>query len=884
MGTPATSAEATPARRAWRDPYLLLALALGLAAALPTLVGPGIVATRAGGDSPFLVQRVQQLSTVLRAGHFPARWMPDAAHGLGYPFFHFYAALPYYLAALLDMAGAGVLWGIKLTQGLGFLVAALATYGLARAMGASSPGALLAAASYTFAPFHLVNVYVRGDSLSEFWAMALFPCILWALVRLTQRPTPGRVAALAASYGLLAMCHNISALLFSPLVGVWLLGAALERRRAGGGRLLLAGGGALALGLLISAWFWAPALRDQPLVQLQDQTTGYFHYAGHFRADDLVQWRAIHDYAITGERDPFSAGLSQVAVAAAGLVALAAASVRRRRIGLPATMVVLTVGVYTWLITPSSAWVWDSLPLLPFVQFPWRLLSVQALGLALLASSLPRALPGRSAPLAALILSAALAVAGLGGLRVDRLPLSAADVAVERLMLYESYSGNLGTTVRHEYLPAGMVPRPYTSARQARSEGAWPLVLSGALRSAGLVERGPTHQTWDLDLEAPSLLAFHLTAFPGWRAAVDGVPQPVEALPGLGLVGLRLEAGPQRVHLSFGATRAQRVVEGASAVGGLVLLGLALYPCRTSRRLRRRALRTVGGVALVVAWLLVAPQHEAVGHSEGPLVADWERAPYLHHEPDGVWFGELGLVDYDYGAIVPRPGHMIPVTLVWTGAAEGARVRLELVALTAHLFAPAPVWSAAEAAIEVPWTGLSVPLPEDLPPGEYVLRLTIHTADGAVAPRTASGVGMGGLTLRSLTILAPRLADGAAPALGTYGPPEEPPVIALVGGEARPVGEGLVEARLVWRSERQAPRNYYLSLRVLDADGAQLAARDLPPLLGGYPTSLWRPSEMLTDRVLVPLPADAPALESYGLEVVLYDRATLAGAGIARVP
>jgi len=71
---------------------------------------------------------------------------------------------------------------------------------------------------------------------------------------------------------------------------------------------------------------------------------------------------------------------------------------------------------------------------------------------------------------------------------------------------------------------------------------------------------------------------------------------------------------------------------------------------------------------------------------------------------------------------------------------------------------------------------------------------------------------------------------------------------------------------------------------VLDADGIQTASRDLPPLLGGYPTSLWCPGEAITDRVLVPLPADAPPAEALTLEVVLYDRITLSAVGTARVP
>jgi len=78
--------------------------------------------------------------------------MPNAAFGLGYPFFNYYAALPYYLGATLSLAGAGVLWGIKLTHLVGFLGAAAAIYALADELLDDHASAFLAAAAYTFAP------------------------------------------------------------------------------------------------------------------------------------------------------------------------------------------------------------------------------------------------------------------------------------------------------------------------------------------------------------------------------------------------------------------------------------------------------------------------------------------------------------------------------------------------------------------------------------------------------------------------------------------------------------------------------------------------------------------------------------------------------------
>jgi len=45
------------------------------------------------------------MAVSLQAGVFPVRWMPDAAYGYGYPFFSYMAALPYYVAALLNIVG-----------------------------------------------------------------------------------------------------------------------------------------------------------------------------------------------------------------------------------------------------------------------------------------------------------------------------------------------------------------------------------------------------------------------------------------------------------------------------------------------------------------------------------------------------------------------------------------------------------------------------------------------------------------------------------------------------------------------------------------------------------------------------------------------------------
>jgi len=281
---------------------LLLALSLSLIVCLPLLAGGGPVNTRGGGDSPFLLVRLHQLVSNLSAGVFPARWMPDAAYGLGYPFFNFYASLPYYIAALFKLWGFGFIWAIKLTQLLGFVAAAASMYLLAKHLFQREASAILAALAYTYAPYHLVNVYVRGDALSEFYAFVFYPLIFWALLRLRSSlsnnqfspritrisliyPLAGNIALLALAYGGLILTHNVSALIFSAFMLLYIL---LTSSFQPPTSKWLASS-ALGLGLAISAWYWIPALLEGNYVQLQHQTTGYLNYSNHFRGLDLVQ-------------------------------------------------------------------------------------------------------------------------------------------------------------------------------------------------------------------------------------------------------------------------------------------------------------------------------------------------------------------------------------------------------------------------------------------------------------------------------------------------------------------------------------------------------------------------------------------------------------------
>ena len=75
---------------------------------------------------------MQMRRLAVAGGHFPVRWMPDANYGYGYPFYHYYAPLSIYIAALFRFLGFSFVRAIQLAQVAGFV---LAGWGMARLAG-----------------------------------------------------------------------------------------------------------------------------------------------------------------------------------------------------------------------------------------------------------------------------------------------------------------------------------------------------------------------------------------------------------------------------------------------------------------------------------------------------------------------------------------------------------------------------------------------------------------------------------------------------------------------------------------------------------------------------------------------------------------------------
>ncbi len=884
-----------------------LGAALAVVACAPLFANAGFLLTRGAGDSANLLFRVHQLLAAYAGGAFPARWMPDAAYGYGLPYFTYYASFSTHVAAWFKLTGFDYPTAIKLAQVMAIAVGAWAVFGWLSSFEpkrADTPWRVAArplagAIAYTFAPFHLVNVYARGDSLAELWALALTPLAMWAVERFGARRSLGRGAALAAVIAAVVCTHNVSALMTLPFIGAYAglrLGLAEPTARVARLGQVLA---TAIWGLALAAFFWAPALAEVSAVQLSALTNGYFSYTGHFRGVDLVQLGWLFDY----RGNAFAMGTAQTLAALAGLTTLV---IRRERPTWRHGFVLIGLVASTLLITPVAAPLYANLPGLAYVQFPWRFLGVQALFTAMLTGWLwpagsaldLRLRPGsRLTAGCMLMLGMALAVPALAGLRLEFVPLADEEVTAGRLNLFEQATAMIGNTANAEYLPVAVDPRPWTSPALIGREPR-PVALAGGVTGTRL-SRASTTETWALTADGPAFVALPTYWWPGWDARVDGVAVATHAADGLGFIAFDLPAGTHTVTLTLTDTPVRAV---SNVVSLLAVLTLLLLPARQAWRRRHGGSLPAGGRAALAGLLavVVIPLPGALLQRDAGASRsiDWDVVPRswlgleerealpLNVDAVALAFPHRDAVRFANGAELigvrqtpprPQPGSAVHVQLDWRKAYP-AIVTLTLWSPSAPVDETAAPLATVTAPVSVIGTAaersrvdVDLTLPEPMAPGVYWWSVDLAGDGGPSAAVTGTGLA------RGRVFLSPFVVDGqtAAPAafLADLGP------LRLHAAAARvDAGRALIDA--VWSATRPIGEDLAVSLRLFDPAGTRVDQRDAQPDGGFSPTHTWVPGQAMPDTVSLALPPD-PVAGAYRLDVVVYHPRTLEPLGTA---
>lgn len=330
------------------------------------------------------VGRVVSMGKALRTGQFPVRWVADLGYGFGYPIFNFYGPLPYYFGGGLYAMGFGALSATKTMMAVGMVTAGLTMLLLSSSV-FGLYGGLLSSVLYVYAPYHAVQLYVRG-AVGELWAYGFLPLVLYGIIRLCNKKTT-RNSILIGSLGLFGVItsHTIFGYM---TIGLVLLGffIALIRRYliVNDRKIPLVSYSMLGLfGLGASAFFWLPAFTEMHFTNVGALIGPSASYKDHFVCLSQLWYSA---WGFGGSAPGCIDGMSYM--------------LGKLHILIPIIFIILWIfqkkraSIFLWILlftllsvffmSEISLPFWNVLPFSAFIQYPWRILTFTLLGLSFL--------------------------------------------------------------------------------------------------------------------------------------------------------------------------------------------------------------------------------------------------------------------------------------------------------------------------------------------------------------------------------------------------------------------------------------------------------------------------------------------------------------------
>lgn len=564
--SPAQPVNDAQRRREWRLPLFLSLLVSSLIAA-PFFWG-GVAS---GHDFEFHATSWLDVAAQWKQGVLYPRWADWANHGFGEPRFIFYPPLSWLLAPALSFL---VTWDYV---PIAFIVlvqtfAGVSAFALAREV-FSRRAALFTAVCYAANPNALLMIYFRSD-YAELLASAFFPILFLMSLRLADLLSRSysfrrTIAWFAAAFGVVWLSNAPAAVMATYTVTLLFFCGAFLRKSF---EPVVRGAGGLLLGFGLAAFYIVPAAYEQRWVNIaQALSTGL-----------LPSENFLYTAGSDPEHTYFNLIASTIAVALITYTGLAAVAARRgagSRTEKPASRIwwtlLLVATVSTALMLPLTNILWQLLPKLRFVQFPWRWMSVLTIPFVLFASAnMERA---RLRWLWASVV--ALFLAGTGSFLVRHTWWDDEEFATLRAAI-ASGEGFDGTD---EYDPIGddhyNLPQHAERARVLPPEDA--KAPTRAIRAAMLFEQWlPERKVVDVDTPEPARVALRLLDYPAWHVELNNRATSPDHAEDSGQMVIPIPAGHSRIVAQFRRTNDRRVGLGISAAGAAIACLLLLWPSR----------------------------------------------------------------------------------------------------------------------------------------------------------------------------------------------------------------------------------------------------------------------------------------------------------------
>ena len=359
--------------------YYLKILAVVFVISLPIVIPylrPGYFPTH---DGEWAVVRLSDMFRELRDFQIPPRYSGDLNFGYGYPLFNFTYPLPYYLGIVIHFFGLTFVDSIKSRCFLSVPLSAFFMFLASKKVWKNTQAGLISSALYAYFPYRIVDLYVRG-SLGESLAFVLFPLIIFLFLNISGEKKDYFFIALASlCLGLLIMTHNIMSVFFGIILLVFIAHALINNKNLIWKYLAL-----ILLSLGISSFFWMPALLEKrnillSVIPIADRNI----YFASLKQLILPKW----GYGVPTEANGFSyqLGIPYILIFLLSIWYFFTNLFKHKLKRDYLTPLLILIVLFIALMFKPTKILWENIPLLSEINYPWTLLGPLGFLISLLA-------------------------------------------------------------------------------------------------------------------------------------------------------------------------------------------------------------------------------------------------------------------------------------------------------------------------------------------------------------------------------------------------------------------------------------------------------------------------------------------------------------------
>lgn len=520
------------------------------------------------------IGRLFELNKDVVTGQLPPRLAQDLGFGFDYPLFNFYPSFVYYIAEIFHLVGFSYIISTKLMIGLGFLLAGVAMYIFAKEY-VGKKGAIVAAIAYCYAPYHSVDVYVRG-ALPEFWAYVFVPLIFWSYVKLAQKNSYIYVVTSAIFVACLALTHDLILMMSSFFLAGFYIYLLLQSKRKKD--LFIKICISVLLGLAFCAYFWIPEYFEKgyTMVYLLTQQSADYHQ--HFVCiKQFFDSPWGYGGSVPGCSDglSFQVGQAQFILAFLSLVFSAFFILKKKGYGLAVLFIILFL-FSLFIQTKYSVFIWNKIPQFAYIQFPWRFLIFSDFTIAMLVAYVFSFIKKEKIKMIiAIIMTLILILMNKDFFRPSQYLRSVTDANYTALSVIRWRT----SAMSYEYTPIGISTKMsiYGDTIVNINQNQIPTkdysVVSGKM-TVNTLEDIPQQKVFHVTVTKPGIFRFNTFTFPGWKTYIDNNEVAYSANNKYKLITISVPQGAHILRATFNDTPIRTISNGISAAS---IIGVIVF-------------------------------------------------------------------------------------------------------------------------------------------------------------------------------------------------------------------------------------------------------------------------------------------------------------------